>query len=90
MLSAVLPAPPRTFRGRDGLVCACLQITEQQLLDTLSSAPVCSLRDLRRTLGAGDGCTACHDVLQQYLDAGGQPAWDAGGQPSCPPICSDR
>ncbi len=63
-------------------MCACLQITEQQLLNALSSASVCSLRDLRCTLGAGDGCTACHDVLQQYLDA--------GAQPSCPPICSDR
>lgn len=82
MLSATLPAPSRTFRGPDGYVCACLQITERQLLDTLSDEPVCSLRDLRRTTGAGDGCTACHDVLRQYLDA--------GGQPSCPPICSDR
>ena len=90
MPSAALPAPPRTFRGRDGLVCACLQITEQQLLDTLSSAPICSLRDLRRTLGAGDGCTACHDVLRQYLDAGSQRTRDGGDQPSCPPICSAR
>ena len=82
MLSVALgtPSPPSLRPG--GFVCACLQITERQLLDTLSSTPVRSLRDLRRTLGAGDGCTACHDVLQQYLDA--------GGRPSCPPICSDR
>ena len=82
MLCATLPAPPRPVRGPGGFVCACLQITEQQLLDTLSSTPVRSLRDLRRTLGAGDGCTACHDVLRQYLEA--------GAQPSCPPICSAR
>ena len=82
MLSATIPASSRTFRGAGGYVCACLQITEQQLLDTLSNQPVCSLRDLRRTTGAGDGCTACHDVLSRYLNA--------GGQPSCPPICSDR
>ena len=82
MLSATLPAPSPTFRGPDGYVCACLQITEQQLLDALASNPACSLRDLRRTIGAGDGCTACHDALRQYLDA--------GRQPSCPPICSDR
>ena len=82
MLSAVVSAPSRTFRGPDGFVCACLRITERQLLDTLSSKPACSLLDLRRTLGAGDGCTACHDVLRQYLNA--------AAQPSCPPICSDR
>ena len=82
MLSAMVPASSRTFRGPGGYVCACLQITEQELLDTLSNEPVCSLRDLRRTTGAGDGCTACHDVLSRYLNA--------GGQPSCPPICSDR
>ncbi len=82
MLSPLLDTPPRTRQGSDGYVCACLRITERQLLDALSGAPGCSLRDLRRTLGAGDGCTACHDVLQQYLDA--------GAQPSCPPICSAR
>ena len=83
MLSAAtLGAPPRTSRAPGGYVCACLRITEQQLLDTLTREPVCSLRDLRRTLGAGDGCTACHDVLRQYLQA--------GAQPSCPPVCSDR
>ena len=82
MLSATLAAPSRTFRGPGGIVCACLRITERQLLDTLASTPACSLRDLRRTLGAGDGCTACHDLLRQYLEA--------GAQPSCPPICSDR
>ena len=82
MLPVTVDTPSRPSHRPGGFVCACLQITEQQLLDTLSSAPVSSLRDLRRTLGAGDGCTACHDVLQQYLDG--------GDQPSCPPICSAR
>ena len=78
MLPATVPAPPQSFRSPEGYVCACLRITEEQLLDTLSREPVCSLRDLGRTIGAGDGCTACHEVLRQYLDA--------GGQPSCPSI----
>ena len=83
MLSATVSTPPlRTFHGTDGYVCACLRITEQQLLDTLAGTPGCSLRDLRRTIGAGDGCTACHDVLRQYLDA--------DRQRSCPPVCADR
>lgn len=82
MFSATLAAPPGALRGPEGYVCTCRKVTEAQLLDTLSCTPGCSLRDLCRTIGAGDGCTACHDVLRQYLDA--------GAQPSCPPICSDR
>ena len=77
--TATLPRPvPRA----SGYVCTCLRITECDLLAMLSSPHVRTLRDLRRTLGAGDGCTACHDLLRQYLEA--------GGQPSCPPICSAR
>ena len=71
------PAP-----GASGFVCTCLRITERELLGTLTQPDVRTLRDLRRAIGAGDGCTACHPVLQRYLDA--------GGQPSCPPICSAR
>ena len=82
MPSAALETPSRPSHRPGGFVCACLQITERQLLDTLSNTPGCSLRDLRRTIGAGDGCTACHDLLRQYLDR--------GAQPSCPPICSAR
>ena len=88
MLPAAVDTPSRPPLRPGGFVCACLQITERQLLDTLSDKPDCSLRDLRRTLGAGDGCTACHDVLQQYLDAGRH--LERGDQPSCPPICSAR
>ena len=73
-------APPNAEAS--GFVCACLRITEQDLLGTLSHPEVRTLRDLRRTIGAGDGCTACHPVLQRYLDT--------GAQRSCPPICSAR
>ena len=89
MLPIPVDTPSRPPLRPGGFVCACLQITERQLLDTLSDQPDCSLRDLRRTLGAGDGCTACHDVLRQYLDAGGR-CPDRRDQPSCPPICSAR
>ncbi len=71
----------RPTAGASGFVCACLRITERELLGTLSQPDIRTLRDLRRAIGAGDGCTACHPVLQRYLDA---------GQASCPPICSAR
>ena len=63
-------------------VCTCLRVTECELLAALSRPDVRTLQDVRCAIGAGDGCTACHDLLRQYLDA--------RGQPSCPPICSAR
>ncbi len=56
------PPPERT-----DVVCECLQVTECQLLATLTQGDVQTLRDLRQATGAGDGCTACHHVLKQYL-----------------------
>ncbi len=49
------------------MVCECLQVTECQLLATLTQGEVQTLRDLRQATGAGDGCTACHHLLKQYL-----------------------
>tara|TARA_B100001179_G_scaffold199377_1_gene159353 strand:- start:122 stop:397 length:276 start_codon:yes stop_codon:yes gene_type:complete len=48
-------------------VCGCLHITEQQLLTTLATKNHWTIRDIRKTIGAGDGCTACHHVLKRYL-----------------------
>jgi len=48
-------------------VCGCLRITEQQLLTTLATKNHWTIRDVRKTIGAGDGCTACHHVLKRYL-----------------------
>ena len=82
MSSATPTETARPALGAPGFVCTCLQITERELLGTLSHPNVRTLRDIRRAIGAGDGCTVCHPVLQRYLDA--------GGQRSCPPICSAR
>ena len=49
-------------------VCGCLQITEHQLLSTLATKNIWTIRDIRKTIGAGDGCTACHHVLKRYLN----------------------
>ena len=70
MQLAVAPEATQPAPGEVRYVCACLRITEHELLSTLASTNVCTLRDLRRTIGAGDGCTACHRTLQRYLDAG--------------------
>lgn len=79
-LASFAASPPVPEPG--GYVCACLRVTECQLLATLAGPDIRTIRDLRRAIGAGDGCTACHGALQSYLEA--------GAQRSCPPICSDR
>jgi bacterioferritin-associated ferredoxin len=63
------------------MVCRCLKVTEQQLVEALITLEIRSIRDLRDKTGAGDGCTACHCRLQGYLDL---------YAPSSPSMCSVR
>ena len=67
--SLTTATPSRPAPRASGYVCDCLEVTECALLETLSKSHIRTLRDLRRTIGAGDGCTACHDLLRQYLEA---------------------
>ena len=67
--TASAPTQSRPAPRASGFVCDCLEVTECALLETLSSPHIRTLRDVRRAIGAGDGCTACHDLLRQYLDA---------------------
>jgi bacterioferritin-associated ferredoxin len=75
-----MPMPPRITESmspdcpKDGfggcsttLVCRCLKITEARLIEALTSLGVRTIAELRAQTGAGDGCTACHKILQQYL-----------------------
>ena len=49
------------------VVCRCLNITEGELVNVITSREIESLRDLRRHTGAGEGCTCCHATLKEYL-----------------------
>jgi NAD(P)H-nitrite reductase large subunit len=62
------------------IVCRCLQVTESVLVEALTTLNLRTVRDVRRHTGAGDGCTACHRRLKQYLE---QYAYS-----SASPICS--
>jgi bacterioferritin-associated ferredoxin len=64
------------------LICRCLQVTEETLLDALSRTEIRTVKELRVHTGAGDGCTACHRLLQKYLEQ--------QNYPSSSPICSVR
>ena len=52
----------------DRVVCNCLQVTEGELVQALTTVELRSVRDIRRHTGAGDGCTACHKALVKYLE----------------------
>jgi bacterioferritin-associated ferredoxin len=69
------------------LVCRCLGVTEAVLIEALVTLEIRTLQDLCRETGAGDGCTACHQLLRRYLE--GQ-AYSSSSSSSAAPICSVR
>jgi bacterioferritin-associated ferredoxin len=50
------------------VVCRCLQVTEDALVDALMTLELRTLKEVRQHTGAGDGCTACHHRIQAYLE----------------------
>jgi len=62
------------------LVCLCLRVTEEAVLRAVKSGRAKSLKDLARHTGAGEGCTACHPALREYLKKRYSPS---SSSPSC-------
>ena len=52
----------------DRIVCRCLQVTESELIETLCLREIRTVHDIRQVTGAGDGCTACHSLIKQYIE----------------------
>lgn len=50
------------------IVCECLKVTEAALLKAIQSKKIESVKDIIKYTQAGDGCTACHPLLKQYLE----------------------
>jgi bacterioferritin-associated ferredoxin len=55
-----------TCPGR--MVCHCLQITEELLLEALEAFDLRTVHEVRQHTGAGDGCTACHRQLRRFIE----------------------
>jgi bacterioferritin-associated ferredoxin len=51
----------------DRLVCHCLGVSEAEIVTAIQTQEIRTVTDIRRHTGAGDGCTACHNVLRRYL-----------------------
>jgi bacterioferritin-associated ferredoxin len=50
------------------LVCHCLQVTEEMLLEALHTFDLRTVQEVREHTGAGDGCTACHRRLRAFIE----------------------
>jgi bacterioferritin-associated ferredoxin len=49
------------------ILCHCLQVSEAEVIEALETRDIRTLKDLRRHTTAGDGCTACHQQLMEFL-----------------------
>lgn len=50
------------------VVCKCLGVTEDQIVTAIQTHDLSTIRDIRHQTSAGDGCTCCHQELQQIID----------------------
>jgi bacterioferritin-associated ferredoxin len=51
----------------DKIVCRCLQVTESEVSQVVKRLELRTVKEIRREIGAGDGCTCCHPELLQVL-----------------------
>ena len=60
--------PVKVSKGNSKkIVCECLDVTEVDLLEAIRTHKLESVKDIAHYTQAGKGCTACHDLLRQYL-----------------------
>ncbi len=53
--------------GEDLCLCPCLGLTKEDLSQARAKWNIRNLKDLRRLTGAGTGCMACSQRLQEFL-----------------------
>lgn len=51
------------------VVCPCLGVAEDEILEAIKTREIGSVKDIIRYTQAGDGCTACHPLLREYLES---------------------
>lgn len=57
-----------TPHKKSQIICHCLHVDEEEILEAFSRRHIKSLKDIIRYTSAGDGCTACHPALLEYLE----------------------
>lgn len=66
----------------DRVVCRCLRVTEQVVIDAIVTLGLRTVKEVRTATEAGDGCTCCHREISVYLTV--------YSSSSSPLICSDK
>ena len=66
MSTACTPERCDTCPGK--IICRCLNVTEEQVVNLITSSGLRSIHEIRQYTSAGDGCTCCHAELAQYLE----------------------
>ena len=49
------------------IVCECLDVSEADILEAIRTHKLESVKDIAHYTEAGNGCTACHGLLKEYL-----------------------
>ncbi len=49
------------------VVCRCLQVTEDQILEAIEDGDLNTVREVRKATGAGAGCMCCHGEIKRML-----------------------
>ncbi len=55
--------------AHDEIVCRCLKVRLSTIATAIDVCGAASIRDLKCSTGAGDGCMSCHARLRQLLQA---------------------
>lgn len=72
MPDAVCPAYPPPVSSSEKIVCRCLKVSEETVVEAIETGEACTLREICRRTGAGGGCNACHSMLRHYLRTAGE------------------
>ena len=67
LTDSLCPACPLPTSSSEKIVCRCLKVTEETVVEAIESGEVHSVREICRRTGAGGGCNACHSMLRHYL-----------------------
>jgi len=52
----------------DKIICRCLQVSEADVIHVITRLELRTVKEIRSEIGAGDGCTCCHQHLKAYLE----------------------
>jgi bacterioferritin-associated ferredoxin len=62
------PCPGPCSGCPDRVVCRCLKVAEETIVDAIVTLGLRTVKQLTVATGAGDGCTCCHRELHELIE----------------------